>query len=90
MQFAIRGAGQQPLDASANVQDGITLDLSELTGIEIGNGVVSVGAGERWGNVYAALDAQGLPVTGSRSSKGGIGGLSLAGTMISKLSFTQI
>lgn len=49
VQFAIRGAGQQLLEACANVQDGITLDLSLLTGIGLNKeeGIVSVGAGER-------------------------------------------
>lgn len=78
--FAIRGAGQQPLEGCANIQDGITLDLSCLTGVELEDGfVVSVGAGERWGPVYEKVQAAGLGVGGSRSAKGGIGGLSLAG-----------
>lgn len=79
VQFAIRGAGQQPLDACANIQDGITLDLSLLTGVELKEGVVSVGAGERWGAVYEKVQAAGLGVGGSRSAKGGVGGLCLAG-----------
>ncbi|KAK7751514.1 hypothetical protein SLS62_006601 [Diatrype stigma] len=79
VRFAIRGAGQQPLEACANIQDGITLDLRRLTGVELKEGVVSVGAGERWGPVYEKVQAAGLGVGGSRSAKGGIGGLSLAG-----------
>jgi FAD/FMN-containing dehydrogenase len=71
--FAIRDAGQQPLPGCANIQDGITLDLGLLTGVEVkDNGTVSVGAGARWGSVYEALDGKGLGVTGLRSSKGGI------------------
>ncbi|KAL2787110.1 FAD-binding domain-containing protein [Aspergillus keveii] len=78
--FAVRGAGQQPLPGCANIQDGITLDLGLLTGVEVkDNGSVSVGAGARWGSVYEALDGKRLGVTGSRSSKGGIGGLALSG-----------
>ncbi|KAL2837983.1 FAD-binding domain-containing protein [Aspergillus pseudodeflectus] len=78
--FAVRGAGQQPLPGCANIQDGITLDLGLLTGIEVkDNGTVSIGAGARWGSVYEALDGKKLGVTGSRSSKGGIGGLALSG-----------
>lgn len=78
-QFAIRGAGQQPLPGCANVENGITLDLSQLTGIEVKDGVVSIAAGERWGPVYDLLHEHGLGVTGSRSGLGGIGGLALAG-----------
>ncbi|KAI0892442.1 hypothetical protein F4806DRAFT_479779 [Annulohypoxylon nitens] len=78
--FAIRGAGQQPLEACSNIGgSGITLDLSLLTGVELKRGSVSVGAGERWGSVYEAVQAAGLAVGGSRSAKGGIGGLSLSG-----------
>lgn len=79
IKFAIRGGGQQPLEACSNIQDGITVDLGLLTGIELKDGVVSVGAGERWGPVYEKVQAAGLGVGGSRSAKGGIGGLSLSG-----------
>ncbi|KAI0379305.1 hypothetical protein F5Y04DRAFT_260138 [Hypomontagnella monticulosa] len=77
--FAVRGGGQQPLPGSANIQDGITLDLRLLTGIDIGNGVVKVGAGERWGSVYEKLGTDGLAVAGGRSATNGIGGLALEG-----------
>lgn len=80
--FAIRGAGQQPLPGCANIEGGITIDLELLTGIEIKDGSVSISAGERWGTVYEALESKGLGVTGARSSKGGIGGLALSGTIL--------
>lgn len=78
--FAIRGAGCQPDPGCANIQDGVTLDLGLLTGVDIKEGLVQIGAGEHWGTVYGKLDTQGLGVCGSRSAKGGIGGLSLEGT----------
>ncbi|KAF2010894.1 FAD-binding domain-containing protein [Aaosphaeria arxii CBS 175.79] len=77
--FAIRGGGQQPTHACANIQDGITLDLGMLTGIEVKDDSVSIAAGERWGAVYERLLPLGLATSGSRSGKGGIGGLSLSG-----------
>ena len=77
--FAIRGAGCQPLPGCANIQDGVTVDLGLLSGVDIQEGLVQVGAGEHWGTVYESLDSKGLGVCGSRSSKGGIGGLSLEG-----------
>jgi FAD/FMN-containing dehydrogenase len=80
LKFAIRGAGQVPLPGSANIENGITLDLRNLTGVEFKDGVVSIAAGERWGSVYQKLAAEGLGVTGSRSGNGGIGGLALEGT----------
>ncbi|KAL4887626.1 FAD-binding domain-containing protein [Aspergillus karnatakaensis] len=72
--FAIRGAGQQPLPGCANIQDGITLDLGSLTGVQIKDGSVFIAAGERLGPIYEILGAEELAVTGSRSAKGGIGG----------------
>jgi FAD/FMN-containing dehydrogenase len=79
-QFAIRGAGQQPVPGCSNISNnGVTLDLRHLTGIELKDGIVSLGAGERWGPIYEKLTERGLGVTGSRSAKGGIGGLALAG-----------
>lgn len=84
VQVAIRGAGQQPVPGCSNVANGITLDLRMLTGIEVKDGVVEVGAGERWGAVYEKVSEQGLGVSGSRSALGGIGGLALAGTSYQK------
>lgn len=79
--FAIRGAGQQPLPGCANIEGGVTVDLCLLTGIDLNlnTGMVSIAAGERWGAVYEKLHDHGLAVTGSRSAKGGIGGLALSG-----------
>lgn len=84
VQVAIRGAGQQPVPGCSNVANGITLDLRMLTGIEVKDGVVEVGAGERWGAVYEKVSEQGLGVSGSRSALGGIGGLALAGMSYQK------
>lgn len=79
-QFAVRGAGQQPVPGCSNInKPGITLDLRFLTGIELKDGVVSLGAGERWGPIYEKLTEENLGVTGSRSALGGIGGLALSG-----------
>ncbi|KAF3064543.1 Bifunctional solanapyrone synthase [Daldinia childiae] len=79
--FAIRGGGQQPAPGCANIQDGITVDLGLLTGIEIklDEGLVQIGAGERWGTVYDKLDGSGLGVAGGRANNCGIGGLALQG-----------
>ncbi|PQE11747.1 Bifunctional solanapyrone synthase protein [Rutstroemia sp. NJR-2017a WRK4] len=77
--FAIRGAGQVPLPGAANIANGITMDLRNLTGVELADGHVSVAAGERWSSVYSKLSAVGLATTGSRSGNGGIGGLALEG-----------
>ncbi|KAI0393852.1 hypothetical protein F5Y17DRAFT_476367 [Xylariaceae sp. FL0594] len=74
--IAICGAGQQCTPGVTNVQDGLTMHLRGLRGIEIhaDREVVSVGAGERMGDVYEKVMAEGLGVVGNRHSTGGIGG----------------
>lgn len=81
--FAVVGGGRQPAPGCSNIQDGITLNLGLLKGIEVKDDVVLIGAGEQWGAVYDKLAPLGLGVSGSRSSKGGIGGLALQGTLSS-------
>jgi hypothetical protein len=85
VKFAVRGAGCQPTPGCANIEGGITVDLSLLTGINVKDGHVQIAAGERWGAVYKEVVAHGLGVSGSRSSKGGIGGLSLAGKNVCRV-----
>ncbi|KAI2618909.1 hypothetical protein GGR54DRAFT_630972 [Hypoxylon sp. NC1633] len=77
--FAIVGGGRQPDPGCSNIADGITLNLSLLKGIDIHDGYVSIAAGENWGPVYEKLAEQGLACVGSRSAKGGIGGLTTQG-----------
>jgi len=78
--FAIGGASQQPLPGYASIEGSITLDLALLTGIEIDldNYIVLISAGECWGAVYKKLSKHRRGITGSRSAKGGIGGLAMA------------
>ncbi|KAK8051842.1 hypothetical protein PG993_003227 [Apiospora rasikravindrae] len=77
VQFAIRGAGCQPLPGCANIQAGITLDLSRLVGAALDEekGTVLIAAGERWDAVYRTVHHKGLAVTGGRSGNNGVGGL---------------
>ncbi|KAI8946216.1 FAD-binding domain-containing protein [Xylaria longipes] len=71
--------GQQPALGCNNIQGGITLNLSLITGIAVKDETVSIAAGERWGAVYEKLDPLGLSVAGGRSARNGIGGLALQG-----------
>ncbi|KAL1858313.1 hypothetical protein Daus18300_009931 [Diaporthe australafricana] len=79
VQFAVRGAGRQPLPGCANVDGGITVDLRSLNGIRVQDGQVQVAAGELWGSVYEHLEPLGLGVTGGKSTTCGIGGLATQG-----------
>jgi FAD/FMN-containing dehydrogenase len=46
-------------------------------------GTTRVGTGLRWGEVYEALEPQGLTVVGGRDSGVGVGGFLLGGEFIS-------
>ncbi|KAL8951437.1 MAG: hypothetical protein Q9222_002598 [Ikaeria aurantiellina] len=82
-QFAIRGAGHTPFAGSANIEDGVTIDMRSIRAVNVNQQktVVSVGAGARWSGVYEVLDAVGLGVAGGRISDVGVGGLILGGGM---------
>ena len=79
--LAIKGGGFMGNPGAANVDGGITMDMVNITGVNLdaSSKVVSIGAGERWKNLYATLETQGLAVTGSRVSDVGVGGLILGG-----------
>lgn len=79
--FAIRGAGHTPWAGSANIEDGVTIDMASISSVELNPAktVVSVGAGARWSAVYQALDAVGVGVAGGRVADVGVGGLVTGG-----------
>jgi hypothetical protein len=81
--LAVRGGGHTPWAGSANIEGGITLDLSALRTISVSDdrSSVSVGAGNVWGDVYKRTDQEGLAVVGGRGSSIGVGGLTLGGKM---------
>ncbi|KAL8908960.1 MAG: hypothetical protein Q9207_000536 [Kuettlingeria erythrocarpa] len=82
-QFAIRGAGHTPWAGSANINNGVTIDMTSITAVHVDKTgtVVTVGAGARWSEVYRELDAVGLGVAGGRVSDVGVGGLITGGGM---------
>ncbi|GFF67555.1 uncharacterized FAD-linked oxidoreductase YgaK [Aspergillus lentulus] len=79
--FAVRSGGHGAIAGIANIQDGVTIDLSALNWIvpSADRSLVSVGPGQRWGGVYAALDRIGVSVPGGRDSPVGVGGTTLGG-----------
>ena len=85
VQLAIRGGGHTPFAGSANINGGVTIDMRSMRGIEVSHNrkLTSIGAGERWGNVYRKLDVMGLSVSGGRVSKPGVAGLTTGGMSIS-------
>lgn len=79
--FAIRSGGHSSIAGAANIQDGVTIDLSNLDEIEVSSdqSTVSIGAGNTWYSVYSKLDTLNLTVNGGRTAGVGVGGLSLGG-----------
>lgn len=71
---------------AANIQDGITIDLSGLNQFVISDdkSLATIGPGLRWGEVYQKLGAYGLAFPGGRSGQVGVGGYLLGGMSIWK------
>jgi len=81
LKFAIHSGGHACFAGSANVSDGVTIDLRGLNSIDVNEGAseVSIGTGVSWEEVYRRLDPLGLAVPGGRHSQVGVGGLTLGG-----------
>lgn len=60
--FAIKGRGHAPGAGFANIDDGVTIDLTSMKSVETrgGGSVARVGAGASWLDVYAFLDQSNL------------------------------
>ncbi|KAI8632446.1 FAD-binding domain-containing protein [Xylariaceae sp. FL1651] len=79
--FAIRTQGHAPAAGAANVQNGVTLDLTLLntTNISGDHSVASVEAGSAWVDVYRTLNPFNKTVNGGRNGGVGVGGITLGG-----------
>jgi FAD/FMN-containing dehydrogenase len=80
--FAVRSGGHSPNPGWASIgQPGMLIDLSRLDAVRVNADVslVSVGAGQRWGAVLAALDPYNVTVVGGRLPNLGVGGFLLGG-----------
>jgi FAD/FMN-containing dehydrogenase/pimeloyl-ACP methyl ester carboxylesterase len=78
--LSVYGGGHN-VTGNAVCDDGVTIDLRPMKGIEIdpANRTCRAGAGLTWGELDAATQEHGLAVTGGRISTTGIGGLVLGG-----------
>jgi len=65
----------------SSTSSGVVLSLAQLNEITLDKprGTVTLGTGNRWGDVYRALAPHGFAVAGGRGSSVGVGGLSLGG-----------
>lgn len=81
--FAIRGGGHTVWKGSANIEDGVTIDMRNMNTVEVSENktVISVGAGALWRDVYAITDSLGLATSGGRAAQVGVGGLTTGGNI---------
>lgn len=79
--FAIKSQGHAPAAGFANIQDGVTIDLTALRSVSLSSNkqVAHVGAGASWLDVYSYLDQHNVTVAGGRNGQVGVGGLTLGG-----------
>ena len=68
---------------SANIQDGVTIDLSQMKSVAVNDEttITRVEPGARWSDVYSKLSPMNLSVVGGRVSDVGVAGLTLGGTV---------
>ena len=80
-QFAVKSGGHAAFVGASNIQNGLTIDLANLNEVQVSDDrtLTSVGAGNRWVDVYSKLDPQQLSVIGGRVADIGVGGLTLGG-----------
>ena len=79
--FAIKGRTHTPAAGFANIEGGVTIDMTGLSTISTNNdhSIAHVGAGASWLDAYAYLDPLGKSVAGGRNGAVGVGGLTLGG-----------
>jgi hypothetical protein len=76
-QFAIRSGGHTPWAGAANIDAGVTIDMSAINQVTVApdQSFTSIGPGNRWVDVYLKLDALGFAVPRSHVSSVGVGEL---------------
>ena len=74
-----------PSPLAANINNGVLIDMSLFNGVtyDTTKNVATVGAGQRWRNVYDHLDPYNVTVVGGRVLDVGVGGLTLGSEPVS-------
>ncbi|EHK98426.1 putative 6-hydroxy-D-nicotine oxidase [Glarea lozoyensis 74030] len=80
-EFSVRGGGHMNFPGSNNIDDGILLAFDQMTSITVNTeaSTVDVSPGNRWVDVYQALNATGAYAIGGRLKTIGVAGLALIG-----------
>lgn len=89
--FAIRSGGHMPAPGFANIDEGVLIDMSKLTSLQYdaANDAVTVGSGNRWGDLYAFLDPFEVTVVGGRVNDVGVAELTLGYEWLSTVITTE-
>ncbi|KAK5047459.1 hypothetical protein LTR84_006555 [Exophiala bonariae] len=79
--FAVKSGGHGKWAGESSINGGVLIDLANMKQIKLSQkqSVVALGPGNRWGDVYSALEPLGLTVVGGRASGVGVGGFLLGG-----------
>jgi FAD/FMN-containing dehydrogenase len=79
--FAAKSGGHAMFAGASSAPNGITIDLKYLDHLKLNDekDTVSVGPGNRWGEVYRYLDAYNRTAVGGRVGDVGVGGFLLGG-----------
>ena len=77
LQTATRSGGH--CFAGRSSSEGIVIDVSRLKSVSVSDGVATIGAGARLGEVYASLNQRGLTLPAGSCPSVGIAGLTLGG-----------
>jgi FAD/FMN-containing dehydrogenase len=79
--FSIKSGGHGKFGGESIIDAGLAIDLQLLSHIELSDDrkSVLVGPGNRWVDVYSALEPLGIVVVGGRDSDVGVGGFLLGG-----------
>lgn len=79
--FAVLGGGTSPFKGASNIEGGITIDMSLMNNLNFDpdSGLITVGGGSLWADVYRFLDPRNLSSAGTRNSLTGVAGSVLGG-----------
>jgi len=79
--FAVKSGGHSVVANTSNIADGIVIDLEQLNHVTVHPdlGIVDVGVGARWKDVYQKLEGTDYGVVGARAGSVGVGGYLLGG-----------
>jgi hypothetical protein len=79
--FAAKSGGHAAFAGASNIEGGITISLEKLNTVQLSGNkkTADIGPGNKWFDVYSALQPTGMAVIGGRVSGIGVGGLTTGG-----------